>query len=408
MVVLVVPWVATAAWLLAANHSWGNAQSSAGGNGNVGSNLLESKPGPWGSLLYAKATLELPDEFTLLPKAGQPPICWFFPAFSKEETSEFLKTSGVPQAEIDRVIVNVKDIAAEPGKRAGTSLYPSDEFILGLSPAARAKIYALLIECPENEEGMYSCWFDAETVDTELSDSQLAPESIKLLKSLFFQYPGSNLFLFVDRCTAVRKLPNDRERRLFTKAITNKTTLFVRLKITPQTDIDALAGYWGVGGRRKDLLPLFNSAQSIENGWNLSLVYLLPPFMRNRLYTYPFPSVDPTAIKQDCLWSTFNVFNETPDNQFVNMDYAQKKLEQDYYQIFEPSQLGDVILLTTAKGQAIHAASYIADDIVFTKNGGHFEQPWILMHQKDMLKTYNVRYPVSGPLTVLYFRKKSI
>ena len=36
----------------------------------------------------------------------------------------------------------------------------------------------------------------------------------------------------------------------------------------------------------------------------------------------------------------------------------------------------------------MHVAVYVADDIVFTKNGFHYTQPWILMHLKDMLETY--------------------
>ena len=90
-----------------------------------------------------------------------------------------------------------------------------------------------------------------------------------------------------------------------------------------------------------------------------------------------------------------------------DMDYIGKKLEQDYYEIYEPQQLGDIILLSIGKKKVIHAATFIAADIVFTKNGQDFTQPWLLMHMQDMLDTYEARYP-SSPLKTLYFRKRSI
>ena len=56
----------------------------------------------------------------------------------------------------------------------------------------------------------------------------------------------------------------------------------------------------------------------------------------------------------------------------------------------------------------MHAAVYIADDIVFTKNGFHCTQPWILMHLKDMVETYAARLPTGKQLNVLYYRRKNL
>ena len=46
---------------------------------------------------------------------------------------------------------------------------------------------------------------------------------------------------------------------------------------------------------------------------------------------------------------------------------------------------------------AIHAAAYVADDMVFTKNGESCTQPWILMHMQDMIDTYAVKHPDQRP-----------
>jgi hypothetical protein len=70
--------------------------------------------------------------------------------------------------------------------------------------------------------------------------------------------------------------------------------------------------------------------------------------------------------------------------------------------------LGDLVFLARPDGTVVHAAAYIADDIVFTRNGESYTQPWILMHMGDMIDTYAVKHPSSGPLKPLYYRKKTL
>ena len=50
----------------------------------------------------------------------------------------------------------------------------------------------------------------------------------------------------------------------------------------------------------------------------------------------------------------------------------------------------------------IHAAVYIADDVVFTKNGGNDRQPWMLMKWDDLL----ARYPQNDPIRPVIFHRK--
>ena len=56
--------------------------------------------------------------------------------------------------------------------------------------------------------------------------------------------------------------------------------------------------------------------------------------------------------------------------------------------IAKPSEYGDRVFFIRDGGEAVHSAVYLADDIVFTKNGTGFEQPWTLMHLKDLLDIY--------------------
>ena len=115
--------------------------------------------------------------------------------------------------------------------------------------------------------------------------------------------------------------------------------------------------------------------------------FFLPPFARERLYTYPLPSQAGDPV-MDCHWSTMNFFNEVPDNRFSDPKYTTDFLLANFYKIAHASAYGDRIFLLDKNGNAIHSAVYLADDIVFTKNGNNFAQPWMLMHLKDLMAEY--------------------
>jgi hypothetical protein len=68
----------------------------------------------------------------------------------------------------------------------------------------------------------------------------------------------------------------------------------------------------------------------------------------------------------------------------------------------KPTRYGDLIFLTNENGQIIHSAVYIAADLVFTKNGNNFKEPWVLMRMKDLLQTYLV----TDPARAVAFRSK--
>ena len=105
----------------------------------------------------------------------------------------------------------------------------------------------------------------------------------------------------------------------------------------------------------------------------------------------------------DCHWSTMNFFNETPDDRFSDTAFTSKYIGDHYYQIAQPSAYGDRIFLIDANGAAIHSGVFIADDIIFTKNGNNYAQPWMLMRLKDLLARYGTSDV--APRVVVYRNK---
>ncbi|MGA2620966.1 MAG: hypothetical protein ABSF26_25365 [Thermoguttaceae bacterium] len=409
-ILLIVPWLIAGFWPMASQLGRAAAKLAVGGafgNGSAGSgtspDVIQGNPGPWGHVDYRPLIIDLPDEFVFVPPANRPAIRWFFQGYSKEQALEFLRSSGVAAADLERLAHTAK----WTNSLEGAAVEPGDELILGLDPAARAKIYSTLVEFPQNAQQMDPIWFRPDHVKQRVEDSPLAPQSIKLVKKLLYAQ-GDATLLFADFEPALRQLPDDPERRRMVKTLSRKETFLMRVKLDADSDVEALGNYWGVGGRRKDLIPLLSAARRAENGCRLNVIFLLPHFGRDHLYNHPYAATDAKGAKQDCFWSAFNFFNEVPDDRVSDMAYLRDLLKSDYYAILEPSQLGDLVFLTTPDETAIHAAAFVADDVVFTKNGESITQPWILMRISDMIETYSVRHPHSGPLQVKYFRNKSL
>ena len=71
-------------------------------------------------------------------------------------------------------------------------------------------------------------------------------------------------------------------------------------------------------------------------------------------------------------------------------------------------QYGDVLMLSLPDGSIVHSAVYLADDIVFTKNGDTSVHPWMLSRIPDMLAQYSFMVEPGEHLTVSYVRDRSL
>jgi hypothetical protein len=418
-----LPWLLIAALLASRNATSGKSNSSRGDE-NAGQSdgptsaadraatwspadrlpqeWVAGKKGPWGQIESMVFALDVPDEFLLLPAPNQPPIRWSFPGHSKEQVLATLHAVGMPEEDIKKL----NDSAPWSNADGVTAVEPGDPLILSLAPEVRAKLYAILAAFPQNAPHVDPVWFRPEGTDWRWEDSGLAAESIALLKRLLYPQ-GEHALLFADFEPALRSLPSDAERRRFMKVLSRKRCVLAKLRIEPDMDVEQLARYWGIGGRRKDIFPFLNALHRVEQGCTLNIVCLLPDFARDHLYSHPFAAADDTMVKQDAFWSAFNFFNDPPDNHFSEMEYVKEVLVRDYYEIEGPSQLGDLIFVTADNKNVVHVAAYVADDLVFTKNGDDFRQPWLLMHIASMMETFAVKHP-NGPLKQQFYRKKSL
>ncbi len=349
------------------------------------------RPGPWGELEYIRINLELPEEFVDGEEQIIKPTRWFFPATSREQLNQFFATCNLNDAQ--RAELNdARRWVVEPD---GLAFEPSGDLILTLAQETRTAIYSRLAQSKRNDYHAAPFAYRHGGLDDWLGNSGLSEATRELVKRVVYQR-GAALCVS-DLPELSRRIVDPTERRRLIKALSRASALLMKVRVRPDTDTRALTAYWGQGWHVKDIGPLLESLTKVTNSISIDVVHLLPPFARKRVNSYPTP-LAPGQRAPDCYWSAFNFCNDPPDDRYFDDSVWRREL-QEKYQLVEQPTFGDLVFLTRPDGVPIHCAVFIADDVVFTKNGANPRQPWKLMKLEDML----ARYPENYPLNMAFF-----
>jgi hypothetical protein len=354
--------------------------------------------GPWGNLLLRDISLERPVEYLTDEVTKPQPEVWVFNGFKPADVKALLVKNGLTAVQADVAITP----ATCKETTTGTQVTPSSDFLFSLSAANRQKLYPALEGLGINLYLDFPYIFPAETIESIYADARLHPADVALLKQLV--YPNGDAQQLGDYQFLLNQIPTTERRVALTRALSRQSAVLARLCVGPDTDIDKVAAYWGnmPNVHFTDVRPLLESLKQLPEGGSISLLYLLPKFARERLYTFPQPP-QPGEPTMDCHWTTFNFSNETPDNRFNDPVFAVQYIQKNFYQIAAPSLYGDILLLMNDKQEIKHSAVYLANDLVFTKNGNNYRQPWMLMRISDLLATY----PSTPPMRTIYMRRKT-
>ncbi|HLP77437.1 MAG TPA: hypothetical protein VK327_11030 [Candidatus Paceibacterota bacterium] len=277
---------------------------------------------------------------------------------------------------------------------------PPLEVVRNLEPAARERIYRMLSKSPKNSAHRYPYYTDQD-FEQWFAGCCLPQEKLDLVRRLTYRRNGILCFSDTDY---LQKIFSDEEMREVSQTLSRVPSLLVRLRITPNSDVDALLQYWGSSSRTRQIKPLLESAKRIPEGTILNISWFFPPVPRLLLYSYPNPTNTIRGKYPDCYWTALNFFNETPDNGLME-EASGEILKTGYEQIARPERFGDLIVLCQREGNdllTIHTCVFIADNIVFTKNGYDPRQPYVLMRMEDMMFQY-----ADKSLGMAAFRKKS-
>jgi hypothetical protein len=364
------------------------------------SGTVTSMDTPGGELIVQEINLQRPQEYIAFTSKTNQQVAWGFGATPSDRVRGFLASCGFTPTQVTQAL-SPQCFSATGGK---TVIQPDDSLVLSLSPKARAGLYVQLAQLSGNPYQLIPFACPDETVLDLIAECDLDAATAATFRKLV--YPVAGKPYFSDPEVMLRQIPTPEQRDRFMQCLLQQRALLVRLQVRPDTDVDKILGYWAApasGVRYKDVRTLLDSLKQNAQGGSVSILYLLPPFARQRLYTFPLLTMGGSG-KMSCHWSTFNFFNETPDDRFSDVGYLNQYLIDNYYQIAAPSAYGDVILILDNRNNPVHSAVQIAGDIVFTKNGASYDQPWDLMHLKDVLGLY----AAVPNLHTAVWRKKSL
>ena len=357
--------------------------------------------GPWGNLQSWTIRLEQPQEYTGFASLENKPTLWHFGTLSPEQVANMMSQCGISPEDAVRIIRQCR-LPSE----SGIVLRPDERTLLSLSPDVRSRLYRELAKDPANRFQATPYMIPGGDPSPLFNEHHTSDaEAISQMKKLSYQRNGFTYFS--DPEVVFSHLKTQEEQREFKQALTGERVVMARLLIRKDEDIDKAINYWALSMpdvKIKDIRPLFEAEKSLPEGGSISLLYLLPPLARQKLYTSPLPPEVSGQKMPDCHWTALNFFNSAPDPRMADNEFASKYIQENYYQIAKPGVGGDLVLLLDDNNRVIHSSVYVASDLVFTKNGVNYAQPWVLMHEKDMIGHFSGVDPVK----VAYFRRKGI
>lgn len=375
---------------------WGVNKFLSAPAGSIGTRF-ELSPGPWGEITAQPILLEAPASLLSVNfRLGDGR--WYFQARTPDEVSAFLRGAGLTPEQIAQIVPRLQAVTGREGLLAAA---PPEALVRGLSTDVRSALYDKMAIVPENFAQVEPFRTTELHLKAYLDPEKLPPELIAEVKSLMWSR-GSGLF-FSDYNLVADKISSPALKLALLKQLTHKSSVILSLNVPPDTQaVDELVRYFGVNGRRDKVEPLLH-ALSESGGGSLGVANMLPAFARSRLYRFPDP-LPGKDISPDCHWATFNFFSRNqPDDSLNTAAAVGKVLGEQYAAVQGEPQFGDVVLLTLPDGSSIHSATYIADNIVFTKNGPSLAAPFIFSTVEDMLAFY----PSSESIRLTYYRLKS-
>ncbi|HEX2101339.1 MAG TPA: hypothetical protein VHF69_11770, partial [Candidatus Synoicihabitans sp.] len=349
--------------------------------------------GPWGRLATYDVLLAPPgDMLEGLPEASHRPE-WTLYLAEPEALLDDLEALDLPsetRRELRRLLG-----AIPPGDGRTVTLRPSRELVLNLPGAARARLFRHLVTGARVEDYAQTIKIASRTSADAWFTENMLPPSVRE-NVLRLTYPQGNAFAISDYGMLFDLLPKDRESRLTAMRTIFRTPALVVLLEKPRPEeVPAVAAYWNLD-QQKDVAALLAAFAANDEIHYLDILHLLPPRPREFLNLYTL--ADATAPSASCYWTALNFDVEQPDLRLLipparrgaEAAVAWTKLKDEYIEIDAPGRLGDVVAYRekTGRRELVHVSAFIAEDVVFTKNGFGLMAPWCLMRLADVDALY--------------------
>lgn len=347
------------------------------------SRMLKCAPGPWGEIEYSFIYLEASQHLVSTFKMPSTTPRWSFPGASIEQLAALFDAARVPADWAERWLRAPALIEQE----GVLHVLPPMEHLEALMPEQRAHIYKELAKTELNEFHRDPVVIVSGSVEDFLRGTDIAPEHVRWIARM--GYRRGTALCFSDLSALMSRAQSDAEAARLFKICSRTRGIIARLKVTPQTDFAALAAYWSAGGRSNDIVPMLQSLAENPPPGGLDLIHLLPALPRKLLNSYPPLDLAMHGRMPDCHWSSLNFFNYEPRGYYLNTGLAAKHVLENFDRIEAPYRFGDVLFFLDAEaGNAYHSCVFIADDLVFTKNGENTANPWTMKSLAGIRQIY--------------------
>ena len=358
-------------------------------------------PGPWGHLTLTPIIISPPLEYVAADWGrNSGPDEWYFPGTSLEVMDAFLSAHLSPEQ-----VSRIRATARPDPRTKGLIVRPDLEMVRSFSPQVRAGLYLELGKTSLNFDQANAFRFFGSSPEAWLKGSRISQRTRQLVEPLI--YSDGDFLLFADPEAIRSQVQDAEELRRLAKTLLRQPTLLVELAIKDDSEVAGLADYWGRGGRRTDLRPILESVAEKGPDRSIDIIHLLPTLARNHLYRYPrltAADLDKPLIA-NCLWTALNFFSARPDDRFLDVNVALNTLKRDYFIVETGFQLGDIVVFLDQNGNLFHVVVYLADGLVFTKNGTSPMAPWVIT-TLDQVKGY-YRSRSSNP-RLIYHRRNDL
>lgn len=394
--------VALAAFFL--GIEWGEKKEAAKSEatpsspGKTAGNAIALKPGPWGEMECVPMTIAPPEELLPVRALEDEGTRWFFDRFTPGSLAEILRTSGVPD--------EIKSVMMQPDRMSesedGVEVRPGIRVLKELPMPAREKLYRLLASGHGNRSGI--TFLHASDVDERFRASGVADATVAEFKR--WCCVRGDYLAFSGIGEMLSTLPDYEAKVRFMKALSQQKTLLLRLHVTPESDVEALADYWGKAIWAMDVKELLTSVAAVPGGTWLDAVELLPPLPTAQLHSFPKQELVSDGVRRDCHWTAYNFFRDPPDPNFGKSAFVRQMIQENYAPVTGDPRYGDIVMFTLPDDSIIHSAVFLADDVVYTKNGDTPIHPWMLSRISDLIAQYSFMVEPGQQLKVSYLRNK--
>jgi len=345
--------------------------------------LLHCQTGPWGRIDYQYIYLSAPD--SVLDNFPMPnaQTRWCFADHTRDALRIFLTGAGMAPATCNRL---VNDPRSAPDEEGVVTLFPTEDDLLALSPATRDSVYHELGKYEQNPFFHDPICIPDGNIDDWLRSTDLPPKVVDLVHKLAY-HQGEGMF-FSDLLVVLKYAESDAVARHWVRILTRVRTVIAYLNLESTDKLTALRRYWSANFHRTDSLPMLDAAAELPGGAHLDLIHLFPPLPRRLLYSYTSPDIERTGQTPNCHWTSLNFFNYTRQNILLDLKLATSAVLEGYDKVQAPYAFGDVLFFLNAQGGAYHSCVFIADNLVYSKNGENEMMPWILTRLEDIKQLY--------------------